>query len=246
MNYKNEIETIVKFIEYTFNKKGFKNAIIGVSGGIDSAVVVALCDRALGKENVYGYALPCGEQKDINDSRKIAGLFDINYEEINIAPIVSKLIETMPKYFGTLPQGRIGNFASRTRANILYDKSAEYGLGLVVGTSNKTELMLGYFTLGGDGLCALEPIGHLYKTEVFEIAKELGIPQSIIDKAPTAGLWEGQTDEGEIGLSYNQIDECLRELQKGIKFTDTKYNKIYSMIVKNKFKLEPIPMLDRI
>lgn len=244
MDCKKEISRIVKFTQKTFEAKGFKNAIIGVSGGIDSAVITALCVRALGKEHVYGYALPCGNQKDINDSRKIAGLFDIQYEEIDIWPIVQEFDLVIP---GNLSKTLLGNIASRTRANILYTKSGLVN-GLVVGTSNLTELKLGYFTMGGDGLCAMEPIGHLYKTEVFELAKELGIPESIIKKAPTAGLWEGQTDEGEIGLLYTEIDEFLKVYNGQIDCTGylEKYNVLIKMIQKNKFKLEPLPMLERI
>jgi NAD+ synthase len=252
LNYELETNKIVRFIQDTFEKKGFKNAVIGVSGGIDSAVIVALCVKALGNKHVYGFGLPCNEQKDINDSRKLAGLFDINYEEINIYPAVNEIADNVMGYNIGKDKSRWGNIASRTRMIILFDKSAQHK-GLVVGTSNKTELMLGYFTSHGDGACALEPIGHLFKTEVFELAKYLGIPESIITKAPTAGLWEGQTDEGEIGATYKDIDLLLplierREWETVIKMGkehNELTDKLEKMIAKNKFKLEPLPILER-
>lgn len=246
MNYQKETERIVNFITDTFKAKGFENAVIGISGGIDSAVIAALCVRALGKEHVYGYGLPCGVQKDINDSRKLAGFLDIKYDEINIKDPVNALVNLCFELaYGPLDsrQGRRGNMASRCRMIVLFDKSAEVN-GLVVGTSNRTELMLGYFTSHGDGACALEPIGHLYKTEVFELARYLNIPESLITKDPTAGLWEGQTDEGEIGLTYKEIDNFLQKYNKEYPWID-KYQKLIDIIKKNKFKLEALPMLER-
>jgi len=207
MDIKRAVEKCYFFTHNVFEYKGFKKAIIGISGGLDSAVVAAICCKALGKENVYGYMLPCGHQYDIEDSVTVCNTLGINQQTIDIQQLVEpfRLVEENILF----DKQRIANIKARVRMIVLYDMSMKHN-GLVVGTSNLTELMLGYFTLHGDGACALEPIGHLFKTEVREVAKELGIPEEIITKAPSAGLWEGQTDEEEIGCSYEIIDAILR------------------------------------
>jgi len=195
------IEKCIYFIQNVFKYKGFEKAVVGVSGGLDSAVIVALCVKALGKENVFGYMLPYWEQHDIADSKLVCKTFGISSETLNIKTIV----DCFPM---NKDLSRVGNIKARVRMTILYDQSARVN-ALVVGTGNKTELMLGYFTLYGDSACALEPIGHLFKTEVRDIAKKLKVPKKIITKAPSAGLWAGQTDEEELGCSYAKIDKIL-------------------------------------
>ncbi len=253
MNCKKETEKIVKFIQTYFKEAGFTNAVLGISGGIDSAVVCALLVKALGKENVYGFSLPCGIQSDKNDANLIGGTFEILYETINIKKIVDSIKYTLN--YQTKDKISEGNIKARARMIVLYDMSSFHN-ALVVGTGNKTELMLGYFTHFGDGACALEPIGGLYKTEVKELAKYLGVPQSIIDKPPSAGLWDGQTDEDELGATYEQIDECLEMIiEDNIQAKDMEglpqfYTeeirrnreimlKLINMIEKNKFKSQP-------
>lgn len=242
MNCKKETEKIVTFIQDTFKKKDFEKAVIGISGGLDSAVVATLLVRALGKENVYGESLPCGEQKDIQDAKLVANKLRIKYEVIDIASAVDGLKKVIG--YQDEPNVSIGNIKARTRMIILYDLSAYYN-ALVVGTGNKTELKLGYFTLHGDGACALEPIGHLYKTQVFELARYLNVPEKIIQKKPSAGFWEGQTDEDELGITYEVIDEWFYLMERhtpnegqGI-WTDKTYKQIRDRIKKNKFKQEP-------
>jgi len=264
MDIKREIEKCELFIKNVFQYKGFNKAIIGISGGLDSAVIAALCCKALGSENVYGYLLPYHLQIDASDAGDFARQLKIHWEVINMGDIVDATV----KYLHTTDITRIGNIKARTRMIILYDQSVEHN-GLVVGTSNLTELMLGYFTLHGDGACALEPIGHLYKTEVRQVAAELGIPQQIIDKAPSAGLWEGQTDEEQIGASYETIDYVLKRYYRLItdmvncrsfepyetyelidniadNTVDIKIvDKIISMVKKNEFKSKPPTMMRR-
>lgn len=248
-NWNTEIDKIVSFIKDTFAEKKFTKAVIGISGGIDSAVIAALCVKALGKDNVTGVLLPCGEQLDIEDSKELVKVLDIPSTTIDIEPMVKCNIVARP-----ISKTRLGNIMARCRMIVLYDLSAQLQ-ALVVGTSNKTELSIGYFTMHGDGACALEPIGHLYKTEVKELAKYLKIPQKIIDKAPSAGLWEGQTDEDEIGMTYTEIDTILfltsnkknDKLDEFISLLNIddkqKTKKILKLVEKNRFKLLPPDML---
>uniref|UniRef100_A0A6M3KXE0 Putative NAD+ synthase n=1 Tax=viral metagenome TaxID=1070528 RepID=A0A6M3KXE0_9ZZZZ len=244
LNCKEEVDYIVKEIRNTFNIKKFNKAVIGISGGIDSAVIANLCVKALGKENVLGFQLPNGTQKDIKDSCLLCSHLGIFNERINIEPTVNSLIKDKD-----MTSVRKGNISARIRMIILYDMAAKYN-ALVVGTGNRTELLLGYFTLHGDGACALEPIGHLYKTEVRQLAKYLKIPKSIITKAPSAGLWEGQTDEKELGYKYEDIDKflhcCYDEMISPEKLSSLPYGftekfmmNIVDKVDKNLFKLEP-------
>lgn len=255
---KREVEKCEFFIKNIFEYKGFKKAIIGISGGLDSAVVAYLCVRALGKRSVNGFMLPYGEQHDIGDAKLVCN-------NLNLSPIVTYDIWDICKEFGSEDKTRLGNIKARVRMIILFDFSNRLN-ALVVGTSNKTELDLGYFTIHGDGACALEPLGHLYKTQVREIAKEIGIPKNIIDKPPSAGLWVGQTDEEEIGCSYENIDKILKiynslmydpnnwrvhtkqQIVDAIiynhKDLDIKtIDKIITRVEKNRFKLEAPAML---
>ena len=254
MNCKKETEKIVKFLKDEFKKAGFKKAILGISGGLDSAVVCALLVKALGSRNVYTFSLPYGQQTDIEDAKKIIVKYKVNYETINILKTVNAY--SNENVYGKNSTLRLANIMARVRMIALYDESSEKN-ALVVGTGNKTELMLGYFTHYGDGACAMEPIGHLFKTEVKELAKYLGVPESVIEKAPSAGLWEGQTDEEELGASYEEIDKCLKVY---CGFRDNRYDYLheiepgsydYSLFIslakrisKNKFKLEPPVQLE--
>ncbi len=194
---------LIRFIYEEITKTGLKRGICGLSGGIDSAVVAVLAKKALG-ENFKAFMLPSqySSKSSVEDAKELCEKFDIDYEIISIAP----LLEAYP----IEDRVRFGNFSARMRMAILYDKSAELG-ALVIGTSNKSELMLGYGTLFGDLASALNPIGDLYKTEIFEFAEYLGVPDSIINKPPSADLWEGQSDEKELGYSYAQIDPVLED-----------------------------------
>ncbi len=196
-------EFLIRFIKEEITKTGLKKGICGLSGGIDSAVVAVLAKKALG-DNFKAFMLPSqhSSESSIKDAKELCKKFNIDYEIISIAP----LLEAYP----IDDRVRLGNFSARMRMAVLYDKSAELK-ALVIGTSNKSELMLGYGTLFGDLASALNPIGDLYKTEIFEFAKYLGVPESIINKPPSADLWEGQSDEKELGYSYEEIDPVLED-----------------------------------
>jgi NAD+ synthase len=205
-----EMERIIDFISSQTRSAGFEKVIIGLSGGIDSSVVAALATTALGKDNVIGIMLPYrkSNKNSVDDALLLATQLGIKYHIIEISEMADSYFE---KNFPQADFLRKGNFLARIRMNVLYDLSAEYN-ALVAGTGNRSELLIGYCTQYGDNACAFEPIGHLYKTEIYKLAKALYLPKQIIEKKPSADLWEGQTDEEEIGLSYPILDDILYHL----------------------------------
>ncbi|OGG15666.1 hypothetical protein A3D77_01405 [Candidatus Gottesmanbacteria bacterium RIFCSPHIGHO2_02_FULL_39_11] len=202
-------EKIIKFISSSFKKSGFSQAVIGLSGGIDSAVSLTLAAQALEKENIYPYILPFGDLNSIGveDAKLLINHLTIPFDHltiINIKPLVDPIISLD----NSIDDIRKGNIMARMRMILLMD-AAKKRNALVVGTENKTEHVLGYYTRFGDEASDVEPIQSLYKTQVRELATYLGIPKKIIAASPTAGLWEGQTDEGEFGFTYEEADQIL-------------------------------------
>ncbi len=194
------------FIQSEITRTGYTRAVINLSGGIDSALSCFLAAEAMGPENVLAIRLPYrtsspGSLEDAQRVIDVTGVQSITYE---ITDMVDPLISAFPDMSNT----RKGNIMARARMIVLYDQSEAFK-GLAVGTGNKTEILLGYTTLYGDSACALNPIGDLYKTQVRELSKALGVPQSILDKTPSADLWVGQTDEGELGYTYAEVDQLL-------------------------------------
>ncbi|MFQ6082099.1 MAG: NAD+ synthase [Candidatus Aminicenantia bacterium] len=200
---------LTRFIQEELKKFGFYKAVLGLSGGLDSTVCTFLAQKALGKENVLALIMPYKNLKreDVKDAQNIAQTLGIRYKVIDISP----MIDTYFKNYPTENKILKGNKMARERMAILYDHSAREK-ALVLGTSNKTELLLGYGTIYGDLACAINPLGDLYKTQIIQLAHHLGVPEKIINKTPSAGLWPGQTDEGELGLSYSEMDEILYQL----------------------------------
>lgn len=210
LNFQNEIEKITEFIKQQLNKAGFTKLIVGLSGGIDSSVTAALCIKAIGKENVFGVMLPYRKSHpdSLEHAKQVTERLEIKYEVVDISQMVDVYFK---KYAADADILRKGNRIARERMCVLYDLSAKYK-ALVAGTGNKSELMVGYCTQYGDSACAFEPIGHLYKTEVLKLAKILNLPDSVINKKPTADLWEDQTDEDEMGITYKELDEILYQM----------------------------------
>jgi len=201
------LETVlVKFLADEVGKTGCRKVVVGLSGGVDSALSAALAARALGPTNVLGVLMPykLSSEESLSDAKALA-------EVTGIETLVVDISEQIDAYFAHFPEAdvmRRGNKMARERMTILYDHSARQG-GLVLGTSNKTELLLGYGTLHGDMASAINPIGDLYKTQVWALSRALGVPDSIIDKAPSADLTPGQTDEDDLGFSYAEVDRLL-------------------------------------
>lgn len=196
---------LTAFLKDEVEKTGLKNVVIGLSGGLDSAVVAVLAYKAFGK-NLLSIKMPSqfSSKSSLDDADELCAKFGIKNETRDISQLLKAY-----EIEGLSPL-RIGNLSSRFRMINLYDISAREN-ALVLGTSNKSELMLGYGTLFGDLASAINPIGDLYKTEVFELASYLGVPDSIVNKAPSADLWEGQSDENELGYTYAQLDEVLKK-----------------------------------
>ncbi len=240
---------LVSFLKEETFKTGLKGGVIGLSGGIDSAVVAVLAKEAFG-DHLRCVMMPShySSQSSIDDALELCGKFDLSYETIDISPLL--------KAYESYQDGdklRIGNFSARMRMSILFDISAREG-SLVLGTSNKSELLLGYGTLFGDLASAINPIGDLYKSEIFEFADYLGVCKSILDKPPSADLWEGQSDETEIGYTYAQIDAVLKAyvedrlsreelLERG--YEPALVEMLLARIYRNQFKRKP-PIIAKI
>ncbi|NJE85865.1 NAD+ synthase [Thermococcus sp. CX2] len=207
LDYARVISIIASFIREKVEEARAEGVVVGVSGGIDSATTAYLAVKALGKDKVLGLIMPYYENGDVEDAKLVCKNLGIDYKLINIKPIVDEF----EKAVGELDVKSKGNIMARTRMILLYAYANSMNR-LVLGTSNRSELLTGYFTKWGDGASDYAPLINLYKTEVWELAKRLGVPEKIIQKKPTAGLWEGQTDEDELGISYRLLDEVLWRL----------------------------------
>lgn len=197
------------FIKSEITRAGFSRVVVGLSGGIDSALSCALAAESLGPENVLAVRMPykTSSPDSLGHAQIVIEQFGVRSKTIDITDMVDSLITSDPE----MSRIRKGNIMARARMIVLYDQS-EIVKGLVVGTSNKTEILLGYSTLWGDSAAAINPIGDLYKTQVRQLSRDLGIPRAIIDKPPSADLWADQTDEDELGFSYAEVDRLLNLL----------------------------------
>ena len=234
---------LVDFLRDESAKAGFSKAVLGLSGGVDSALVAFLAAEALGKENVLALLMPykTSSPRSAADAMLVVDQLGIRSELVEITPMVDPLLDD------SMNQVRKGNVMARERMIILYDRSAREE-ALVIGTSNKTEILLGYGTQFGDTACALNPVGDLYKTQIWQLAQALGLPRPIIEKKPTADLWEGQTDEQELGFPYLLADRLLYAMADEQRsdaeleargFEKQLIEKVRRMILRNQFKQLP-------
>lgn len=232
---KNCPERISGWIAKMVKSSGAKGIVLGMSGGLDSSVAAVLCRMALGR-NVLGLIMPChSNQGDSIHALLLAKKFRIKTETIDLTETYGTLLKTLPEG-NRVP---LANIKPRLRMLTLY-YFANLKRYLVVGTGNKSEILLGYATKHGDSASDMLPLGGLYKTQVRELARELGIPGEIMDKSPSAGLWPGQTDEGEMGIPYEELDRILMALENGnVKGLDPdKLQRVRAMIGKSRHKRE--------
>jgi NAD+ synthase len=239
---------IAEFIRGQLRQAGFERAILGLSGGIDSAVVAFLVAEAIGAERLLCVLMPYRTSSPSSraDAEAVVAELGCSSELVDISPMVDA-------YFADDPDAsslRRGNFMARQRMAVLYDRSVTWS-GLVVGTSNKTESLIGYTTLFGDSACAFNPIGDLYKSQVRQLAEALGVPEAIIRKAPSADLWPGQTDEAEADISYPVLDRLLfwrvdkrRSVDEvvALGFDRTLVERVDRMIASSEFKRQVPPI----
>jgi len=245
LDYKKLVVDIQNWIKNYVVSANAEGVVVGVSGGIDSAVTAALCVNALGKENIIGLGLPCDSvSQDLEDAKLIAKVLDIDFKIIDLTLVYNKFLEVMEPIVKTNKMAS-ANLKPRLRMTTLYFRGQSKGKYLIAGTGNRAELVIGYFTKYGDGGVDFEPLGMLYKKEVREIARILKIPEKIILKPPSPGLWAGQTDEGEIGLLYDTIDEILYRFDYNLGFNGLNKEDIEKVrkmrkIAEHKLKMPPM------
>ncbi|MBN1537704.1 MAG: NAD+ synthase [Anaerolineales bacterium] len=194
------------FIHSEITRAGFSRAVLGLSGGLDSALAIYLAVDALGADHVLAVYMPYKTSSPDSETHAQAVIDDLGVPSLTIP--ITDMVDPLIDLYPEASPVRCGNMMARARMIVLYDQSEEFH-GLVVGTSNKTEILLGYSTQFGDSASALNPIGDLYKTQVRQLSAALGVPPEIIQKPPSADLWIGQTDEGELGFTYEEVDKLL-------------------------------------
>jgi NAD+ synthase len=210
INSEKETKKIVSFITKTFGGQNIKNGVIGVSGGIDSAVSLLLLSKAVPPQNIHAINMPYRKDYQLEDFEEVVKTAKIPKKNVEVVEI-KNIVDVAAKTYGINPSEdkiRFGNISARVRMITLFD-FAKHKKAMVVGTENKSEELLSYFTRFGDQASDIEPIQHLYKTQIYALAEYLNVPKGIIKKQPTAGLWPGQTDEKELGFSYEEADNVL-------------------------------------
>jgi NAD+ synthase len=210
------IDRIVRFLRTHSERISARNLVVGMSGGLDSSVTAVLCSKAIGGKRTLGYCLPEAETRNprsVKDAEEVARKFGISFKSLDITQLVqlaSNVIHSSRKKENVIP---FGNLKARLRAMILY-YYANSSKGLVVGTGDKSEMMLGYFTKYGDGACDIQPLADMYKSEVKDLARHLGLPPRIFSKPSSPELWPGQIAEEELGLPYSKLDSILWRLER--------------------------------
>jgi NAD+ synthase len=243
---------IGEFIRGQLRQAGFDRALLGLSGGIDSAVVAFLVAEAVGSDKLLCVSMPyaSSSSESLTDAREVVGRLGCAYETIQITPMVDGYFGSAAPDGASVSSLRRGNFMARMRMATIYDQSVRWG-GLVVGTGNKTEGLIGYTTHFGDDASAFNPIGDLYKSQIRQLAVALGVPGGIIRKAPSADLWPGQTDEAEAGFSYPELDRLLfwlvdkrrsPEELAAMGFASATVERVLRMIATSEFKRQVPPI----
>jgi NAD+ synthase len=238
------------FIREQLRQAGFERLVLGLSGGIDSALVAYLAAESIGAEHLLCVLMPYRTSSDASraDAEEVVGRLGCASEVVDISGMVDAYFAKPG--LGEVSPLRRGNLMARMRMSVLYDHSVTWG-GLVVGTGNKTEILIGYTTLYGDAACALAPIGDLYKSQVRQMASVMGVPESIVAKRPSADLWPGQTDEQELGMSYAHLDRLLfwmidrrrdRSELTAMGFDHDDVERVQRMVARSEFKRQMPPV----
>jgi len=244
-DYEPIIDNIVKWMKDMVRDAGCSGGVLGLSGGIDSSTVAALCRKAFG-DNCLGLILPCHSlEADIEDAKLVAEHFEMKYKTVDLTSTFDAIMKELDSNFDLNKQKalEVMNIKPRLRMTALYYYANKLKY-MVMGTGNKSEILMGYFTKYGDGGVDIEPLGDLTKTEVYEIAKILGVPDKIIRRVPTAGLFNGQTDEGEMGITYKELDHIIDCMEEGNldECDNEKVQLVKSTIRKMKHKSNPPPL----
>ncbi|MDD5448016.1 MAG: NAD(+) synthase [Actinomycetota bacterium] len=235
-------DKIASWIRSEVENARARGTVFGLSGGLDSSVVGALCKNACGEETL-GVIMPCGSSsEDVEDAMLAANAFSIPTVTVPLDEVIEKLMEVLPKVTSPLS---LANLKPRLRMVVLYYFANERNY-LVVGTGNRSEISVGYFTKHGDGAADILPLAKIYKSEVYGLAEELSVPRKIIEKPPSAGLWEAQTDEDELGMTYWQLDGILKSIHSGKmpKADENLVKRVQEMIKRSEHKRSLPPMFD--
>lgn len=247
------VSAISSWLRERLDEGGADRFVLGLSGGIDSAVVCGLCVQAAGAERVLGVIMPSSSQSDdAASAAKVAAAFGVPTQTVDLTSVADSFYAAMPAaeeltsatgdVFDMRRQLSVANVRPRLRMTTLY-YVANLTNGIVVGTGNKSEAMIGYFTKYGDGGVDLFPIIDLYKHEVREVARELGVPESVIERPPSAGLWAGQTDEDEIGMTYDDLDRTLMAIESGdtSEIDPASLLRVSELVTRTNHKRIPVP-----
>ena len=238
MELKNYLKDIEKFLKNYLESNGMNTYVLGVSGGVDSSLCAALARNAVGKDKLHCLIIPIDSAKeDIEDALTLVKDLDLKYDIIDASETFHTYLKDFEKCGMSFDRSTLGNLKARMRMSILY-AVAQNERGLVIGTDNADERCVGYFTKYGDGACDILPIAHLVKAEVVEASKILGVRTSLAERVPTAGLYEGQTDENEMGVSYKDLDAYVL----GKEVNETAKKRIQYLERISEHKRKPIPM----
>jgi len=245
LDYERIISEIQEWINDYCKSANADGIVVGISGGIDSAVTSTLCANAIGKDAVIGLGLPClSNPKDLSDAKLLAAQLGIEFIIFDLSSVYEEIMKITANIIESNNLAT-ANLKARLRMVTWYFTAQSKGNYLIGGTGNRSELAIGYFTKYGDGGVDIEPLGGLYKCEVREIATKLNIPENIINKPPSAGLWEGQTDEGEIGIKYDLLDEIIYKLDYNLDLNDlnrSDIEKVKEMMRSSQHKLKMPPI----